>query len=57
MFFDTLFNIIILVILINIVSGIIIDKFGELRQMENDRMEDIEDKCFICANKKYYYYN
>jgi len=32
--FDTIFNLIILVVLVNIVSGIIIDKFGELREKD-----------------------
>ncbi|KRW98864.1 MIR motif [Pseudocohnilembus persalinus] len=50
--FDTLFNLIIVIILVNIVSGIIIDTFGQLREEETKKLEDIEDKCFICGNKK-----
>lgn len=38
--------------MINIWSGIIIDTFGNLRDVENERNRDIEDKCFICGNLK-----
>ena len=38
--------------MVNIVSGIIIDTFGALRNMENEKDKDINDKCFICDNLK-----
>lgn len=38
--------------MVNIVSGIIIDTFGSLRQAENERKADIQEKCFICDNLK-----
>ena len=38
--------------MINIVAGIIIDTFGSLREEENTKNRDIEDKCFICGNLK-----
>lgn len=40
------------VIFINIFAGIIIDKFSALRAEEGDRMEDINEVCFICGETK-----
>ena len=50
--FDNSSNIILLIIMVNIVAGIIIDTFGSLREAENEKNGDIEDKCFICGNLK-----
>ena len=50
--FDNISNILLVIIMINIWSGIIIDTFGNLRDVENERNRDIEDKCFICGNLK-----
>jgi len=36
-------------IMINIVVGIIIDTFGVLREQSNERIEDMENYCFICG--------
>ena len=36
-FFDSIYNLIVIVILVNIVSGIIIDTFGALRADENEK--------------------
>jgi len=48
-FFDFSFYIIIIVILLNVVFGIILDTFGQLRD-ERDAFEtDIKTKCFICG--------
>ena len=52
-FFENLFNIVLVIILINIFSGIIIDKFGDLRESENEKAKDIEGLCFICGNSKF----
>lgn len=38
--------------MVNIVAGVIIDTFGSLREEENDKNRDIEDKCYICGNLK-----
>jgi hypothetical protein len=39
--------------MIGIVAGIIVDTFGALRDKENEKNEDIKEKCFICNNEKY----
>ena len=33
--------------------GIIIDKFGSLREQENEKTKDIEGICFICGHTKF----
>lgn len=50
--FDNLFNILLLIILINIVAGIIIDTFGSLREELSVYKEDLENICFICGYDK-----
>jgi hypothetical protein len=48
-FYDGLYNMIIVIVLSAVVSGIIIDTFGALRDQENEKVKDIRDKCFICG--------
>lgn len=48
-FFDTALSIILTNIMLNIVTGIIIDEFGSLKDALNDRMEDISNVCFVCG--------
>lgn len=43
------FHIVTIVILLNIVFGIIIDSFAQLRTEKQDRDDDIKYKCFICG--------
>ena len=50
--YDNTSNIILVIIMVNIVAGIIIDTFGSLRENENNKNRDIEDKCFMCGNLK-----
>ncbi len=35
--------------MINIVAGIVIDKFGDLRETLDEFNEDLENYCFICG--------
>lgn len=48
-FYDITFFVIIKLILINIISGIIIDNFGNLRDEMNARETDIRNNCFVCG--------
>jgi len=48
MIYDVSFFAVIIVILLNIVFGIILDTFGELREKRNAIEEDIRTRCFIC---------
>eukprot|EP01064_Diplonema_japonicum_P002546 TRINITY_DN11626_c0_g2_i1.p1 TRINITY_DN11626_c0_g2~~TRINITY_DN11626_c0_g2_i1.p1 ORF type:complete len:2770 (+),score=666.63 TRINITY_DN11626_c0_g2_i1:33-8342(+) len=47
--FDFCFFVIVIVILLNIIFGIIIDTFAELRSEKQKIDEDIKTKCFICG--------
>lgn len=51
-FFDNLYFILLMIIMINIVSGIIIDEFGTLREQLNKFNYDLENFCFICGFDK-----
>jgi hypothetical protein len=51
--FDLLFFIIVIIILLNIIFGIIIDTFGELRDKRKKIEEDVNNFCIICGREKY----
>lgn len=51
-FFDNLFTILIVIVMVTIVAGIIIDTFGLLRDNENSKLKDMERICFICGLNK-----
>ena len=38
--------------MVSIVSGLIIDTFGSLREKDAEKNSDIRDRCFICGNNK-----
>lgn len=48
-----MFFIIINILFINIIFGIIIDTFGELRDERKALIKDVEQKCFICGVDSY----
>jgi len=48
-FFDNIFNIIIVIVVVSIVAGIIIDTFGSLREKDNEMKMDVQEICFICG--------
>ena len=41
-----------IIIILAIILGIVIDTFGSLREGEDEKNEDKENKCFICGNLK-----
>lgn len=47
--FDVVFFLVINVIMLNIIFGIIIDTFGELRDKRNSVIDDINSRCFLCG--------
>ncbi len=49
---DMLYYIIVLIILLNVVFGIIIDTFSELRSIKLERYRDTTETCFICGIDK-----
>jgi hypothetical protein len=44
--------IILMIIMINIVSGIIIDTFGSLREETKQLKDDIDNFCFVCGSDR-----
>lgn len=51
--FDLLFYFFVLIIILNILFGIIIDTFGELRTKKNELDYLIENNCIICELSKF----
>jgi len=49
---DLLYFVFVLVVLLNVVFGIIIDTFSELRQKKMERLSDTFGTCFICGQAK-----
>jgi hypothetical protein len=49
---DTLYFVVVIVILLNVIFGIVIDTFGNLRAEKDDRQTDTKGFCFICGIDK-----
>jgi len=47
--FDISYNILIILIMVAIITGIIIDTFADMRAAKNDIEQDINNVCFICS--------
>jgi hypothetical protein len=50
--FDNLFNIILVILVVEIISGVIIDTFGALREEHSKITDSIENKCMICGKNR-----
>ena len=51
-FYDFLFFLIIAVIMLNIIFGIIIDTFAELRELNQKIQDDKNNVCYVCGAKR-----
>ena len=51
-FYDEIGNLMLKILIVNMISGIIIDNFGALRKSENEMIYDINNICTICSLKK-----
>ena len=47
--FDNLFNFVVLMLIVELLAGIIIDKFSELRESNEKKIEEFSNACFICG--------
>jgi len=56
MLFFNIYNILLSVIMVSIFAGIIIDKFVELRKLEQRMQYDMNTRCYICGLKSYLLY-
>lgn len=50
--FDLAFFLAVTIVLLNIIFGITVDTFGELRDQKDERIEKTENFCFICSLHK-----
>lgn len=50
--YDNLFMIIMMIVMIDVVSGIIIDTFGSLREEADQLKKDVKNFCFICGQDR-----
>lgn len=50
--YDVCFFVVIIVLLLNIIFGIIIDTFGQLREESSEKQELMASFCFICGISK-----
>lgn len=48
-FYDNIYNIIVMIVLMGVVQGIIIDTFARLREGQEFSTKDRKSKCFICG--------
>ena len=51
--YDFLYNVLLIVVLLNIVFGVIIDRFAALRTQHKEKMDDMANRCFICSIDRY----
>jgi len=49
MFFDLSFFVIVGVLLFNVITGLMVDGFGALRDEANERADVLENQCFVCG--------
>eukprot|EP00824_Muranothrix_gubernata_P005809 TRINITY_DN17588_c0_g1_i1.p1 TRINITY_DN17588_c0_g1~~TRINITY_DN17588_c0_g1_i1.p1 ORF type:complete len:193 (-),score=45.55 TRINITY_DN17588_c0_g1_i1:9-587(-) len=47
--YNLTYTILVILIMVAIISGIIIDSFGELRDTKRKIEDDMNDKCFVCS--------
>ena len=47
--FDLFYFIVVGIILFNVITGIVVDGFGALREEENTRKDILENACFVCG--------
>ncbi|KAG3254585.1 hypothetical protein PI124_g849 [Phytophthora idaei] len=51
--FDVLYNILLVVLLLNLIFGVIIDTFASLRTNDQEKILDMQGRCFICSIDAY----
>ncbi|KAJ1490986.1 hypothetical protein T484DRAFT_3262606 [Baffinella frigidus] len=51
--YTSTFFLLINTILMNIIFGVIIDTFGDLREQNENLVEELENKCFVCGLERY----
>jgi len=52
LFYDWTYFFLIILLLVNIINGIVVDTFQQEREDDNKHRDAVENKCFICDQKK-----
>lgn len=52
--YDLLFFFIVIIIVLNLIFGVIIDTFADLRSEKQQREEILKNSCFICGNNCFF---
>ncbi|CAG9329528.1 unnamed protein product [Blepharisma stoltei] len=52
--YDNLYNVIIVVTMLNVVQGIVMDVFAQIREKNNNDITDMKTKCFMCGLERDY---
>eukprot|EP00826_Nyctotherus_ovalis_P040925 TRINITY_DN4071_c0_g1_i2.p1 TRINITY_DN4071_c0_g1~~TRINITY_DN4071_c0_g1_i2.p1 ORF type:complete len:191 (+),score=69.75 TRINITY_DN4071_c0_g1_i2:80-652(+) len=47
--FDQLSNFVLLILIVQILAGLIIDKFGEIRENSENMEEELKNNCIVCG--------
>ena len=50
--YDMLFFFVVIIIVLNLIFGVIIDTFADLRSEKQQKEEILKNTCFICGNSK-----
>ena len=50
---DLSFFVVVIIVMLNIIFGVILDAFAELRDADKARQEDIQNRCVICGLEKF----
>ncbi|KDO20486.1 hypothetical protein SPRG_14004 [Saprolegnia parasitica CBS 223.65] len=48
-FYDLAYNIVLIIVLINLTFGVIIDTFASLRTSHKEQLDENRDRCFVCS--------
>ena len=49
---DLIFYITVILLLLNMINGVIVSTFSQIRETSSQKEEDIEERCFICNKEK-----
>lgn len=58
--YDLSFFVVLIIIVLNLIFGVIIDTFGDLRTEKNEKEDILKNTCFICGLERgryvYFYF-
>ena len=54
--YDLLFFFVVIIITLNLIFGVIIDTFADLRSEKNEKEENRKNTCFICGLNRFFFF-